>query len=299
MKISRLENLYIKKLFTAKKITDAIQWKVVTTDFSQRYLMGKKFFELGMLYKTANDAVGENKPIHDVLKNVAKISEISVKTLEKINSTNIIDVNPLRHENYVLFAHGVGTTITSNYYQKMYAKLANKIGVAAPEYRGYGENLKAVKGMDLRETMTEDIDAGMKYLKNKGIDEKNVIILGYCGGCSQAIAVAKKYKNLKHLILMSPYTSFEYIPAADCFRTYLKYHKYKSPDLENISDVEAPVTIVHVKKDQILPFNAPLELSKRVKKLDKFIILPNDDTHWFNNNKIDVLDSLIDNLITV
>ena len=146
--------------------------------------------------------------------------------------------------------------------------------------------------------MSEDVDASIQYLKDKGIKEQNIILMGYCGGCTQALDVAQKYPKLNQVILMSPYTSFEYIPAANSFVTYLKHHKYKSPDLEIAGKVEAPVSIVHVNGDQILPFKAPLELSKRVKNLKEFLVIQGDNTHWFNRSKIDLVRTLIDKSIT-
>ena len=290
----RLENLYIKKIFTASRVIDAVHWKIATTNFSQRFLMGQKFFELGMLYKTAKEALPGNTPLRAALKDISKISEIAVKTKEKINKTKIIDVNSSNHKKYVLFAHGGGMTITSNHYQEMYQNLSKKIGIACPEYRGYATQLDEVKGMDLRKTMIEDVEAGVEYLLDKGIKEEDIILVGYCGGCSTAIAAAKKNPKLKHLLLMSPYTSFEYIPAADCFRTYLKHHKYKSFDLETIKDVDVPTTIVHINGDKILPFEAPLKLSQKAKNLSKFIVIKSDYHHSFNKTKIDVIEEIVD-----
>ena len=294
LKPGRLENLYIKKIFTANRIIDGFNWKLATTNFAQRYIIGNKFFELGMLYKTAKEALPGNTPLRGALKSISKISEIAVKTKEKINKTKIIDVNASGHKKYVLFAHGGGMTITSNHYQEMYQNLSKKIGIACPEYRGYATQLNEINGMDLRKTMVEDVEAGVDYLLQKGIKEEDIIIVGYCGGCSTAMAAAKKNPKLKHLILMSPYTSFEFIPAADCFRTYLKHHKYKSFDLETIKDVDVPTTIVHIKGDKILPFEAPLKLSQYAKNLSNFIVIKSDYHHSFNKTKIDVIEEIVD-----
>ena len=296
---TRLENLYIKKIFTTdNRIIDGFSWKLATTDFSQRYIIGNKFFELGMLYKTAKEALPGNTPLRETLKSISKITEIGVKTKEKINTTKLIDVNTGEHKKYVLFAHGGGMTITSNHYQEMYQNLSGKVGIACPEYRGYATQLQEVNGMDLRKTMIEDVEAGVNYLLGKGIKEEDIILVGYCGGCSTAIAAAQKNPKLKHLILMSPYTSFEYIPAADCFRTYLKHHKYKSFDLETIKDVEVPTTIVHIKGDKMLPFEAPLKLSQAAKNLSSFIVIKSDYHHSFNKTKIDVIEEIVDNVFS-
>ncbi len=294
LQLSRLENRFIHKVFTADKILDTRRWKIAGSDFSQRYLMGNKFFELGMLYKTAKDASDEVKPLRNYLKNITKTIEIPVNTSERINTTKLLDINPHNHDTYFVFVHGGGATVTNNHYQELYKNLYDRVGVCAPEFRGYGSDYQAAKGMDLRKTMSEDIDASIQYLKGKGIKEQNIIMMGYCGGCTQALDVAQKYPQLRHLILMSPYTSFEYIPAASSFVTYLKHHTYKSPDLIAAQKINAPVSIIHVNGDQILPFKAPLELSKRVKNLKDFIIIQSDRTHWFNRSKIDLVSSLID-----
>lgn len=298
LQLSRLENRFIHKVFTADGILNTRRWKIAGSGFSQKYLMGPKFFELGMLYKTSKDAASEAKPLKTYLKDIAKLVEIPVKSTEKIKTTQLLDINPMNHDTYFMFVHGGGATFTNNHYQELYKSLYGKVGVCAPEFRGYGVNYQAGKGMDLRKTMSEDVDAGIQYLLNKGIKEEKIILMGYCGGCTQALDVAQKYPQLKQVILMSPYTSFEYIPAANSFVTYLKHHSYKSPDLLSAQNVEAPVSIIHVNGDQILPFKAPLELSKKVKNLKDFIIIQSDKTHWFNRTKIDLVGRLIDKCIS-
>lgn len=294
-KLDRLSNNFIKKIYTSERIIDNKYWKLATTSFSQKHIITPKFFELGMLYKTAKEAIPEEgRRIRTYLKDISKIKKINVTTSEAIKETTIIDVNPQKHNKYLLFAHGGGTTITSNHYQEMYKVLAPSIGVLAPEYRGYGSSLNQIGAIDLRKTMFEDIEGGYNYLKEKGIKDEDIILTGYCSGCTPAIELAKKHQTFKKLILIAPYVSFKYIPAADCFQTYLNTHNYKSPDIENISQVDIPTIIIHTKGDKVVPFEATIKLSEKAKNLEKFYVLSDKIGHDFNKNKIDLLKKIID-----
>lgn len=292
--INRYENLFIKKVFTSNNILQSPYWKFTSGDFFQRHLMGKKYFELGMLYKGAKEAVADEHPLRDDIEKISSFNIIPVDTEERIRTTRAIDINPENFSKYILFAHGGGMTITSRRYQRMYKNLSSLAGIYVPEYRGFGSNLPSAGAIDLRTSMTEDIEAGYKELKKRGIKDEDISIMGYCGGCSPAIELAKKYPALKQLILVAPYVSFTYMPAAECFQPYLKANGYKSPDLENISDVEVPTSIIHTEGDRIIPFAAVAELSEKSKNLANFVVIRDNGFHEFNQAKIEVIKKLVD-----
>ena len=188
--ISKLENRFIKKIYTSENIPKNNYFKLMANDFSQKYIIGPKFFELGMHYKNAKESLEDKeRRLRTYLKDIAQFKTLSVNTSEKINTTNAIEINPNNYDRYLLFAHGGGMLITNNHSQELYKTLATSIGILAPEYRGYGSTYENVNNYDLRKTTTEDMQAGYEYLKNKGFKDENITLLGYCGGCTPAIEI--------------------------------------------------------------------------------------------------------------
>lgn len=292
--VSRYENLFIKKIFTSGNILQNRYWKLTSGDWFQKHIMDKKYFELGMLYKGAKEAAGDDHPLRAGLVDMVDFKDIPVTTSERIRTTRAIDINPNKFNSYLLFAHGGGMTITSRRYQRMYKELSSSIGIFAPEYRGYGSQLEKVGGMDLRTSMNEDIESGYLELKKRGIKDENISLLGYCGGCTPVIELAKKHPDLKQLILVSPYTSFTYMPAAECFQPYLRTHNYVAPDLENIAEIDVPTSIIHTEGDKLVSFKSVTELAQRAKNLAKWIVIRENGFHQFNRSKTDVIKLLID-----
>ena len=69
-------------------------------------------------------------------------------------------------------------------------------------WRGFSGN----KGKPTEEGLYEDARSALRWLKSKGIDEKNLIIYGESLGTGVAVEIAQ-YKKFAGIILESPFTS--------------------------------------------------------------------------------------------
>ena len=102
--------------------------------------------------------------------------------------------------------------------------------------------------------MYRDAAGAVKWLKSKGITEKNIILYGESLGTGVAVEVAQN-KNYAGIILESPYTSmvnvgkkhYPFFPVRFLLKD--KFENYKK-----ITNISVPVLIIHGKIDKIVPF---------------------------------------------
>ena len=100
----------------------------------------------------------------------------------------------------------------------------------------------------------EDADSAIKWLKMKGINEKDIILYGESLGTGVAVEIAQN-KSYAGVILESPFTSmvnmgkkhYPFFPVRFLLKD--KFENYKK-----ITNISVPVLIIHGKIDKIVPF---------------------------------------------
>ncbi len=240
-------------------------------------------------------------PVDESLKEHLKI--LKLKTGK--TTCEAWDINPNNSDKYVIFYHGLGQNVTSN--QEMYKSIIGKgYGVFAPEYGGFGESTGTITAQSIK-TNTK---AAIKYLKNKGIDEKNIGVVGFSMGSLPAIDLAHKNDNLKFLILISPFNSVknesEMLSKGQSIKLpkILKYLIEKFPfllkfvdstfkNIQKMKNIKLPVYFIHSENDNIIPTKSTKELAGFSRNLKKFILLKNGG-HSIEKNKIDAFNNLTD-----
>jgi len=101
------------------------------------------------------------------------------------------------------------------------------------------------------------------------------IIIGRSLGSAVATYVAKNRK-IKKLVLLTPFDSIVNIAKAKYpFLPVDKLVKYKFEEYKWIKDVEAPVNILLVRNDDIIPNASTKRLLKNIKHLNKIIEIDN------------------------
>ena len=106
----------------------------------------------------------------------------------------------------------------------------------------------------LKKGIYEDARSAVRWLKNKGIVEKNIIIYGESLGTGAAVEIAQN-NDFAGVILESPFTSmidagktkYPFFPV----RLLLK-DKYESD--KKIKNIKSPILIMHGEVDRIVPF---------------------------------------------
>lgn len=245
-----------------------------------------KFSPLNFYMEKAFDRftyISKNRwmPVDESLKSHLKIFNFT----KGKNTTEVWDINPNNTEKYVIFYHGLGQNVSSN--QEMYKKIIEKgYAVLAPEYGAFGNST----GKLSKKTITENAKAAIEYLNKKGISNNNIGVVGFSMGSFPAIDTAYRNKNIKFLVLISPFNSMrneaEVLAKGTTVRLpkIIRYSLKKCPFLLNhldtifktkskIKKINAPVYLIHSENDKIVSKKSSEELAKNAINLKEFILL--------------------------
>ena len=137
----------------------------------------------------------------------------------------------------------------------------------------------------------------MRWLKNKGINEKNLIIYGESLGTGVAVEIAQN-ANFAGIILESPFTSmidagkdkYPFLPVR-----FLLKDKYESD--KKIKNIKSPVLVMHGKVDNIVPFHMGRKIYELANN-PKYSYFSEYDDHMmeYNEKLLKVLRDFIDGL---
>ena len=153
-------------------------------------------------------------------------------------------------------------------------------------WRGFSGN----EGKSTEKILYHDAEEAVKWLKEQGLDKKNIILYGESLGTGVATELASK-NNFGGIILESPFTSM-----ADTAKIYYPYLpvnlllKDRYDTKSKIRDIETPILIMHGQKDSIVPQKMGLELFEKANE-PKFNYFPENDDHMMKYN-----DELLNNI---
>lgn len=123
-------------------------------------------------------------------------------------------------------------------------------GVLLLTYRGYSGN----PGNPDEEGLYRDGRAALEFLKQQGVPENSLVLVGESIGCAVAIELATKY-NVGALVLQAPFTSLRAVGAYHypLIMPVSFFIKDKYDSLHKADKIHAPVLIIHGNKDKIIP----------------------------------------------
>ena len=179
----------------------------------------------------------------------------------------------------ILFFHGNAGKLDNRVYKlNELAKL--NINYLIVAYRGFSGN----QGKPSEDGIYKDSNAAKKWLNENGINDKNIILYGESLGTAVAVDLASK-NNFAGIILESPFTSmiklakkyYPYLPV-----TILLKDKYESEN--KLKKINAPILIMHGKKDTIVPFEMGEEMFNKSNN-PKFKYFNEVDDHMMDYNK--------------
>ena len=154
----------------------------------------------------------------------------------------------------VVFFHGsAGSYQTTVWSTQDYADKG--WGILMPEYPGYGGNPGAPSETSFKDAAV----SAMAWIKNQGVDEDDLVVIGNSIGSGPAITAAKQ--GAGGLVVISGLTSLkdvvkEKLPSAP---TYLLRDRYENA--RDIQGIALPVLIVHGEDDEIIPFSQGRQLA--------------------------------------
>ena len=182
----------------------------------------------------------------------------------------------------ILFLHGNAGNLFNRSYKLNRLNELN-LNVLIISWRSFSGN----SGKPNETNLYGDAKKAVKWLNERGVETKNIILYGESLGTGVAVEIGQTNK-FNSIILESPYTSM--IKAAKIYYPYLPVNlllkdKYNSE--KKIKNIKTPVLIMHGKKDNIVPFYMGKKLFEIANKPKKFLQIEEDD-HMLSFN-----DSLI------
>lgn len=174
-----------------------------------------------------------------------------------IKALFIGDMSKIITDTVILYCHG-NKWHMDFYWQR--AKLLahvngkNRYGVMMLDYRGYG--LSA--GKPTEEGMYADVDACMKWLKEKGLKSERLVIYGFSLGSASACELSANPRTLKpaRLILEAPFASAE-VMVQDASRFNMPsdyFTDLKIDNAEEIKKIVQPFLWIHGTNDNFLNY---------------------------------------------
>ncbi|KRX08467.1 hypothetical protein PPERSA_12948 [Pseudocohnilembus persalinus] len=186
---------------------------------------------------------------------------------------------------FLIYFHGNGEDINQSIDLLDHIRINLNVNILAMEYPGYG----VYKGSPNDKIIQEDAEIVYQYLRNDfNLSPKQIILLGRSIGSGVATYLASK-QQIGALILVSAFTSIRGVTEnlVGTFASYLVKERFVNK--ENIKNVEAPVLLIHGKKDKLVPYQHSEILKENCKNKNSQILLPDQMTH----TEFDFTDDLV------
>ena len=246
------------------------------------------FFQSSLLYHpSVNNYVKDQ-----VAREPNEIEKVKITTKDKIDLVGWFYNKNLENFKTILFFHGNAGSLENRTYKLNHFKDLN-LNFLIIAWRGFNGN----KGKPNEIGLYEDAESAIRWLKMKGINEKNIILYGESLGTGVAVEIAQN-KNYAGIILESPFTSMvnmgkKYYPFFPVrFLLKDKFESYKK-----ITNISVPVLVMHGKVDKIVPFH----MGKKIYELanePKYSYFSEYDDHMmeYNEKLLKVLKDFINSL---
>ena len=185
----------------------------------------------------------------------SEIEKVKVTTEDKIDLIGWFYNKDIKKFKTILFFHGNAGSLENRTYKLNHLKNLD-VNFLIIAWRGFSGN----KGKPSELGLYRDAESAIKWLKLKGIIEKNIILYGESLGTGVAVEIGQN-KNYAGVILESPFTSmvnigkkhYPFFPVSLLLKD--KFESYKK-----ISNIFVPVLIMHGKVDKIVPYDMGVKM---------------------------------------
>ena len=229
----------------------------------------------------------ENNYFGDDLK--VEIEKVKINTEDNLNLLAWFHKKDIKNFKTILYFHGNAGALENRIHKINKFKDLN-VNFLLLAWRGFSGN----QGKPTEQGLYKDAKGAIKWLNEKGIEDKNIIIYGESLGTGIATEVAQN-KNFAGIILESPFTSMVDAGASKYpifpIKLLLK-DKYESN--KKIKNIKSPILVMHGEEDKIVPFY----MGKKIFELanePKYSYFPKYDDHMmeFNQELINTIDKFI------
>lgn len=199
---------------------------------------------------------------YTIPQNQISLLSLSSQADDETNATNIKAVyigDPARLSNDTVILYCHGNKWHMDFYWQRAKLLAhtngkNTYGVMMMDYRGYGLS----EGKPTEKGMYADVDACMKWLKERGLSSDRLIIYGFSLGSASACELSANVRTLRpsKLILEAPFGSSA-IMVQDASQLNMPAEYFtdlKIDNAEEIKKVNQPFLWIHGTKDNFLNY---------------------------------------------
>ena len=239
-----------------------------------------------ILYSTQRSLLyhpSENNYSGDKL--TVSIDKLKIKNQDNIELLAWYHEKDIKKYKTILFLHGNAGSLENrihkiNHFNDM------DVNFLIISWRGFSGN----KGQPTEEGLYKDAKSAVSWLKNKGIQQENIIIYGESLGTGVATEIAQN-NNFAGVILESPFTS---MVAAGKSKypifpiNLLLKDKYESD--KKIKNIKSPILIMHGEVDTIVPFWMGKKLYELANQ-PKYSYFPKYDDHMMEFNQ-DLINSI-------
>ena len=243
------------------------------------------FYQRNLMYHPS-----ENNYFDDEL--TINIEKVQISTDDDIKLLGWYHEKDLKKSKTILFFHGNAGSLENrihklNHFHEM------DVNFLIIAWRGFSGN----KGQTSEKGLYEDGRSAIKWLFNKGVKEKDIILYGESLGTGVATHLSQN-KNFAGIILETPFTSM--IDAAKKFYPYIPVGlllKDKFDNKSKIGNINVPVLIMHGEADQIVPFYMGKKMYE-IANEPKYSYFTKHDNHMmeYDKNLINALNSFLANL---
>ena len=154
------------------------------------------FFQSNLLYHPSID----NYLKDHVKSELTEIEKVTISTDDKIDLVGWFYNNNLEKFKTILFFHGNAGSLENRIYKLNHYKDLN-VNFLIIAWRGFSGN----KGKPSEKGLYEDAKGAIKWLKNKGINEQNIVLYGESLGTGVAVEIAQKKKLCRYYFRISLY----------------------------------------------------------------------------------------------
>ena len=229
-------------------------------------------FQQNLLYHpTENNYSGDQLTV--------KVKKVAIKTNDNLELLGWFHEKDLNSLKTIVFLHG-NTGKLENRIHKINHFKNMDINFLIIAWRGFSGNA----GKPSEKGLYEDAESAVRWLKRKGLKNKDIVLYGESLGTGIAIHIAQNNK-FAGVILESPFTSM--VDAAKNVYPYFPIRLLLKDKYENdkkIKNIESPILIMHGQKDQIVPF----WMGKKIYKLandPKYSYFSEYDNHMMEYNE--------------
>ncbi len=181
---------------------------------------------------------------------LVKIEEVKILTEDNIELLGWYHKKNLENNKTILYFHGNAGSLENRIHKLNHFNEMN-VNFLIIAWRGFSGN----EGSPSEEGLYQDGMSALKWLFDKGVKEKNIVIYGESLGTGVASHLSQN-RNFAGVILETPFTSM--IDAAKKFYPYIPVKLLLKDRFDNkskIKNINVPILIMHGEADQIVPFD--------------------------------------------